>query len=479
MIDALSADPVRLLEQLDEVWDAPSDGVRGQIVAASESNDALIRQAAVEALGRLGQSPDLALLGDASKMVQRTAAWAARQAHSRHEEMPAADIIHALRSTNDRTRWGATRIFAAHFAALARKPELSEALCKLLDDPATAIRMNAVKGLWQFWFWSPDAAAKERIEDTLLAALSAPQHTWVEENLHHAVYNLADENIRYLYNNWVPLLARQEDRERVVRGRLAVEDRLANKFAAILEHGSTMQKKELLIALTELPLRRADVYDLDADSTKLAPPVYNRIGNDIEQIAFFGQTADRISRSLSPLLDSPDADLRRAAARAVLMVRETRFADANRVAGPPGEDTKQIIARIDAIPEAADVAQALKPAPVTATVASGPAPAKPKLDEAFFRGYVQPILEKRGKDGYACVQCHATHTLFNATYATALNVVDAANPEKSLILLKPTSSSESEGIAGGSAVAHGGGVRWTKDSPEYSTILQWIKGAKQ
>ncbi len=39
-----------------------------------------------------------------------------------------------------------------------------------------------------------------------------------------------------------------------------------------------------------------------------------------------------------------------------------------------------------------------------------------KLDEAFFRGYVEPILEKRGKDGYACVHCHATHTLFNATY---------------------------------------------------------------
>lgn len=479
VIDALSTNPVRLLEQLDDVWDPPSDAVRKQIMAASRSNDALIRQAAVEALGRLGQSTDPALLGDASKMVQRTAAWAARQAHSRHEELPVADIVNALRSTDDRTRWGATRIFAQHFAALARKPELSDALSQLIGDPAISVRMNAVKGLWQFWFWCPDTGARSRIEDTLLAAFSAPQHAWVEENLHHAVYNLADENIRYLYNNWVPLLPRQEDRERAIRGRLAVEDRLANKFAAILEHGPELQKKELLVALTELPLRRADVYDLDADPAKLGPPVYNRIGNDIEQIAFFGQTADRISRSLNPLLDSPDADLRRATARAVLMVRETRFADVNRIAGPPGDDTKRVIARIEAIPDAADVVQALRPPAVNAVVAGGAAQTRPKLDEAFFRGYVQPILEKRGKDGYACVQCHATHTLFNATYSTALNVVDPVNPEKSLILLKPTSSSESEGIAGGSAIAHGGGVRWTKDSPEYATILQWIKGAKQ
>ncbi len=479
VIDALSRDPVRLLEQLDDVWDPPSPAVRAQIVAASRSNDALIRQAAVEALGRLGQSPDPDLLGDDSKMVQRTAAWATRQAHSRHEDLPVSDIIAALRSSDDRTRFGATRIFAAHFAALARRPELSDALCRLIDDPAMTIRMNAVKGLWQFWFWSPDATAKNQIEDTLLAALAAPQHPWVEENLHHALYNLADENIRYLYNNWVPLLARQDDRERAVRGRLAVEARLADKFATVLEHGSQAQKKELLLALTELPLRRADVYDLDADPAKLSPLVYSRIGNDIEQIAFFGQSADRISRSLSPLLDSADPDMRRAAARAVLMVRETRFADANRIAGPTGEDTKQVIAKIESTPEAADVALALKPAPVTASVISGPAQEKPKLDEAFFRGYVQPILEKRGKDGYACVHCHATHTLFNATYGTALNVVDQSHPEKSLILLKPTSSSESEGVAGGSTISHGGGVRWPKDSPEYATILEWIKGAKE
>ncbi len=481
VIERLSSDPVRLLEELDDVWDPPSPAVKAQIVAAANSNDALIRQGAVEALGRLGQAPDPALLGDASKMVQRTAAWATRQAHTRHADLPDSDIVTALSSSsNDRVRWGATRIFATHFAALARRPELARALGRLIDDPAVAIRMDAVKGLWQFWFWSADPAAKGDIEDVLLAGLTAPQHAWVEENLHHAIYNLADENIRYLYNNWVPLLSRQEDRVRAVRGRLAVEARLADKFSTVLEQGPERQKKQLLLALTELPLRRADVYDLDADPAKPSPPVYNRIGNDTEQIVFFGSSADRLSRALSPLLTSQDPEMRRVAARAVLMVRETRFAEVNRIAGPSGEDTKQVIAQVERMPDAADVTLALKPVSVTANVgaASGESQRKPKLDEAFFRGYVQPILEKRGKDGYACVHCHATHTLFNATYGTALNVVDTEHPEKSLILLKPTSSSETEGVVGAKTLAHGGGVRWPKDSPEYKTILEWIKGAK-
>jgi len=57
--------------------------------------------------------------------------------------------------------------------------------------------------------------------------------------------------------------------------------------------------------------------------------------------------------------------------------------------------------------------------------------------------------------------------------------VVTASPENSLILRKPTSSSETEGIAGSKILAHGGGVRFTKDSAEYATILAWIKGAKE
>jgi hypothetical protein len=96
----------------------------------------------------------------------------------------------------------------------------------------------------------------------------------------------------------------------------------------------------------------------------------------------------------------------------------------------------------------------------------------------MFYSTVQPLLEAKGKDGYACVQCHATHTLFNGSYATALNVIDVQRPEDSLLLRKPTSSAESEGVAGSRTVAHGGGVRWEIGSAEYNAVLNWIRTAK-
>src|ERR1051325_2089019 len=65
-VERLSDDPVEALRQLDDVWDAPSAEVRAQIERAAHSPDALVRQAAVEALGRLGIFHDTALLGDPS-----------------------------------------------------------------------------------------------------------------------------------------------------------------------------------------------------------------------------------------------------------------------------------------------------------------------------------------------------------------------------------------------------------------------------
>jgi len=478
----LSSAPVEVLQQLDAIWDPVTDGVRAQVQRAAASPDALIRQAAAEALGRLGGQDAVLfeLLGDPSKMVRRTAAWAVRQSYSRHPGTSSAGLAAAVESRDDRTRWGATRVFAQHFAALARRPEFAAVLAKRVADPATSVRMQAVKGLWQFWYWTTDTATRELIEDTLLAAMGQPQPAWVESNLEAAVYNLGDENIRYLYNNWVALLPSAADRDQAVRGRLAVESRLATKFAAVLETAPAAHKKRLLQALTEFPLRRGDIYDPEADLSQLAPLAYNRIGNDIEQIAFFGESGARIARALSPLLDDSDAEMRRLASQAALLVRDVRFGDVNRIAGPSSPDANGLAAKMERIPEAVEAMRILKPPPPPTGAVQGPAArATRRLDEAFFRGYVEPILTKRGRDGYACVHCHATHTLFNATFSTALNVVDQANPENSLILRKPTSSSETEGVAGSATLSHGGGIRFTKDSPEYATILEWIKGAKE
>ena len=482
VLTALASEPVTLLNQLDQVWDLPVPAVVREIEAAAQSNDALIRQAAVEALGRLAlpsSVPALARrLGDASKLVQRTAAWALRQVYASHRDTSDREIIAALASADARERWGATRVFAHHFAALAERDDLVEALAKLAGDPVVTVRMQAVRGLWQSWFWNAGAASRNRIEDTVLAALAKPQHPWIETNLRAAVYNLADENIRYLYNNWVALLGKEDDRTRAIQGRLAVETRLADKFAAVLAGGPDVQKKQLLTALTEAQQRRADIYDLDSDLTKETAPVYNRIGNDIEQIAFFGPSADKLARAIGPLLESSDPAMRALAAKAALLVRETPFRNVEQLAGGRGESTRELGKKIDSISE---ISKAFHAPPVRAGAVVPPVPvtaAKPKLDEAYFRAYVQPILEKKGEDGYACVNCHATHTMFNGTWSTVMNVVDGRDPENSLLLRKPTSTAESEGVAGAKTTAHGGGRRWAKGSPQYETILEWLKGAK-
>src|SRR5258708_39016710 len=112
-------------------------------------------------------------------MVQRTAAWAMRQCDSRRPETPSHELLAALESSDDRVRWGATRVFAAHFPALAKRPEIAAALLKLIDDAAVTVRMQAIKGLWQLWYWNADPPTQSLIEESLLSAMSKPQPDWV------------------------------------------------------------------------------------------------------------------------------------------------------------------------------------------------------------------------------------------------------------------------------------------------------------
>jgi hypothetical protein len=475
----LDADPARLVAALDNVWERPPADQVNVIREVTGSNEALVRQAAVQALGRLALPENVPLLvkllGDPSKLVQRAAAWSLRQVYGAHPETSDAELLAAMGAKDARVRWGATRVFAHQFAALAGRKELIAALEKLTGDPVIAVRMQAVQGLWQSWFWNADPVVRGEIEDTVLSAMAQPQHEWIESNLHAAVYNLADENIRYLYNNWVALLGRPEDRERATQGRLAVEAQFAGKLAKVLAQGPEGQKKQVLGALAEFPLRRGDVYDLTG-AVKNVPLVYNRIGNDTEQVEFFGSSAALLAKALLPLVDSQEAEMRELARRASLVVREAPFDAVEKAAGGRSETVLELARKLDT--DAPDVAKAFHaPAPrVRSGAPAPPIPLSQPLNKTVFEEKIEPILTKKGVDGYACVNCHETHTLFNATWDTVRNVVDRRDPENSLLLRKPTSTSESEGVLGARVLSHGGGQRWGKDSAEYETILKWIEG---
>ena len=199
---------------------------------------------------------------------------------------------------------------------------------------------------------------------------------------------------------------------------------------------------------------------------------------------FFGKANDRLAKALKPYLESHDPELTRVAENAAILLRDAPFSEVVKQAGKPGEDREQIFTKLnERMPESTPILRAAGRAPVeprrpssAGRRAGGASSARP--DDAYFRGYVEPILTTRGKDGYACVHCHASHAIFDGSVGSAQRVINLDEPEESLILRKPTTDAESEGTINASKLSHGGGIRFDAGSPEYNTILNWIRGTK-
>jgi len=118
------------------------------------------------------------------------------------------------------------------------------------------------------------------------------------------------------------------------------------------------------------------------------------------------------------------------------------------------------------------------------------------LDFRYFVTKVEPILAAPGPDGKACAFCHASHVIFKLeppnnegvfsdqdskeNYRYAMRVVNIAEPDKSLILIKPTRPTDSGGDVGDYLATHNGGQRWrgNMSSDQYRTILEWIRGGR-
>ena len=65
-------------------------------------------------------------------------------------------------------------------------------------------------------------------------------------------------------------------------------------------------------------------------------------------------------------------------------------------------------------------------------------------------------------------------------YKYAMRVVDINDPDKSLMLIKPTRPTDSAGNVGDYLATHNGGQRWhgNESSDQYRTILEWIRGGR-
>jgi hypothetical protein len=99
-------------------------------------------------------------LGDQTKMVQTSSAYAVRMILSRRQDTAPEGrklLATALASPDARTRWGAARVFNQHFRDLTDDPQLLAALEKDLNDPVPYVRFEAAGGVWRWYYWQVSA----------------------------------------------------------------------------------------------------------------------------------------------------------------------------------------------------------------------------------------------------------------------------------------------------------------------------------
>lgn len=253
----------RLLYQLDQFWDLAPESTLKQVRHVLAANpQPLAREAAARALGHMadpGAVPDLVnALGDQSKVVQRTSAWALRQILSRRPdaaEQGSTQLAAALESPNARTRWGATFLFNQHFRYLTDHPTLLSGLMKDLNDPVPFVRFQAAGGLWRWYYWKVDTPSeRDGVLQALATRLSVEQDPMVRRGLMESVYDVLDENTGYM-DAWIRTSGTQEDRQKIEQGYQAVVRDQADILARVLRSASPQGRIYVLNAMWDFHIR--------------------------------------------------------------------------------------------------------------------------------------------------------------------------------------------------------------------------------
>ncbi|MBK9169430.1 MAG: HEAT repeat domain-containing protein [Bryobacterales bacterium] len=386
------ADAAGAVAALDQHWDAPGEAAAARIRTLINSPRVLVRYQAAVALGRFADAASVealaARLGDPSKIVQRAAAWSLRQIGSRQPAARAATIAAiraALRSEDERTRWGAVRIFNQHFKYMAEEWDLGRELLRLArQEPAPAIRTGALQSLYQWWYWDRDPGHKDAIERTLTAALGDDAHPWVRRNAIEAYNLVLDDNLRYLYGSWIVRVKREEDRAAIGRGHKDNVRRQAERYRDAMAAGNRLAKDGLLRALYThhvreglgeiKPLEKAQVPETVAGSwvngyrfAALYDPLKGgtgaaiSIGNDSDPPAFYDDSTPIMNEAFLAALRDGDADL------AVSTIRALKFLKSFDVSEPLADRLLALAAAAPVREELAANTGLLAAAPLRAT----------------------------------------------------------------------------------------------------------------
>ncbi len=269
-----------LLSQLDQYWDLAPEPVLKQIrEVLVKSDQPLAREAAARAIGHMADAGSLPALmqalGDQTKMVQTSAAYAVRMILSRRQDAAPEGrklLITALGSSNPRTRWGAARVFNQHFRDLTGDPELLAALERDVNDPVPFVRFEAASGIWRWYYWQVDQPEMRRSTlETLATRMNVETDAMVRRGLEESIYDLLDENTGYL-TAWVRASAEDEDKKRIGDGYEAVVHDQAQVLAKVLREGTPLGREGILNALWDFHIRHYALPPLKENTVSIGLP---------------------------------------------------------------------------------------------------------------------------------------------------------------------------------------------------------------
>ena len=289
-------------------------------------------------------------LGDQTKMVQTSSAYAIRMILSRRQDAAPEGrklLAEALASPDARTRWGAARVFNQHFRDLTDDPQLLAALEKDLNDPVPYVRFEAAGGVWRWYYWQVNKPEVRRgTLEALATRLNTETDAMVRRGLQESVYNLLDENTGYL-SAWVRASSKDEDKDRINLGYEAVARDQAQVLAKVLREGTSLGREGILNALWDFHIRHYALPQLKSDTVSIGLPAVltkyvlgvpdlhrpgyeyspyretvdfkyevsnsffqTRIGNDSDLIHFFKSSGPELEDALLACLEGADAPMK-------------------------------------------------------------------------------------------------------------------------------------------------------------------------
>ena len=269
-----------LLTQLDTFWDLAPEPVLKQIrKVLTDSDQPLAREAAARALGHMADPVAMPALikglGDQTKMVQASSAYALRMILSRRQDAAPEGrklLAAALGSEDARTRWGAARLFNQHFRELTYDSTLLTALEKDINDPVPFVRFQAASGLWRWYYWQIDQPEMRRSTlEALATRLNTENDPMVRRGIQESVYDLLDENTGYL-SAWVRASAKDEDKEKINTGYEAVVHDQAQVLAKVLRTATPLGREGILNALWDFHIRHYALPQLKENQVSIGLP---------------------------------------------------------------------------------------------------------------------------------------------------------------------------------------------------------------